>query len=148
MILYFKKSIYLNLHRRNDNLLFHVKAQVISEYAVLFFLVIAVITGMTAYLRRTLQGRIREAHQTMINTFADTYYKQPNTSTYNMVYQYEPYYTQTSSVNTNDSTTNDHLFGGPITTIGTFNKEILSVTNSRTNSQQLPPTDARSLFPN
>ena len=130
--------------------LHHTRGQVISEYAILFFLVVAVITAMTGYLRRVLQARIWDARNTMVNTIANTYYSDPsNPSSYNMVYEYEPYYVQTQSKNTNDSTSTDSLLSaGSINTTGIFNKEFIAVTTGQTQGQQLPPSDVRLYFPN
>ena len=141
---YMKKIPFLfpkiNLFKAKARLC-HAKAQVISEYAILFFLVIAVLTGMTAYLRRVLQARVWDARNTMMNTLANTYYSDPsNPSSYNMLYEYEPYYIQTSSVNANDSVSTDRLSAGGTT--GVFNKEFTSTVTGQTLSQQLPPANA------
>ena len=116
----------------------YTKAQVISEYAILFFLVIAVLTAMTGYLRRVLQARIWDARNTMLNTLANVYYSDPgNPTSYNMTYEYEPYYTETSSTNTNDSVSTERLSAGGTT--GVFNKDFTTTITGQTLSQQLPP---------
>ncbi len=114
------------------------KAQVISEYAILFFLVVAVITAMTGYLRRVLQARIWDARNMMMNTIANNY---SCPTSYSMVYEYEPYYLQTASRNNNDSVSTERLSAGGTT--GMFNKEFLSTIIGQTQSQQLPPSDAQ-----
>ncbi len=63
------------------------------EYAILFFIIVAVIAGMTTYVKRALQGRVRDARQYMYNQVKATYVTYygnrllPN--------GYEPYYLDT-----------------------------------------------------
>ena len=68
---------------------------VASEYVVTFFVVVAVITGMSVYFRRAVQAKIRDAHNSMLNIVRErigTAYQG------NDVYiQYEPYYRVTTS---------------------------------------------------
>ncbi|MBZ0165294.1 MAG: hypothetical protein K8I00_00705 [Candidatus Omnitrophica bacterium] len=61
-----------------------------SEYVITLFVVVAVISGMSVYFRRAVQGRIRDAHNSVLNIV-----KERIGTAYagNQVYiQYEPYY--------------------------------------------------------
>lgn len=66
-----------------------------SEYVITLFVVVGVITGMSVYFRRAVQGRIRDAHNAMLNIVRDRIGTQ---YAGNDVYiQYEPYYRETDS---------------------------------------------------
>lgn len=66
-----------------------------SEYVITLFIVVAVITGMSVYFRRAVQGRIRDAHNSMLNIVQE---RIGTAYTGNDVYiQYEPYYRNTDS---------------------------------------------------
>ncbi len=76
----------------------------IVEYAVTFFLVVAVVSAMTVYFRRVVQGRIRDTARTMaliVNT----------ANVGNFTYQYEPYYSQADIFRQTDSTDTRSLVG-------------------------------------
>ncbi len=61
------------------------KGQTTAEYALLIALVVAAIIAMQTYAQRTLQGRIRDASQYLVN----------GTSELGNTTHYEPYYLQT-----------------------------------------------------
>jgi len=111
------------------------RAQVLSEYAITFFLIVAVISAMSVYVKRALQGRIYEARNTMIRTV--------NAVSGNVAVplEYEPYYVQTQSEVKRDSTENAMLLGGE--TPGVAIKDFLEKTQAQTNSVQLPPKEAK-----
>lgn len=76
----------------------------IAEYALTFFLVIAVILAMSTYIQRTLQGRMRDARIYMVETASSACGSDclnatglsSDTKTIGM--QYEPYYVQTNAL--------------------------------------------------
>ena len=59
------------------------------QYAITFFFVVGVVTAMTVYFKRTIQGRIRDATLYSLMTV-------DNAHNGRMYTQYEPYYTNTS----------------------------------------------------
>ncbi|MDP2652464.1 MAG: hypothetical protein Q8Q08_00355 [Candidatus Omnitrophota bacterium] len=59
------------------------------QYAITFFFVVGVLTGMTVYFKRTIQGRIRDATLYSLMTVDNVYNGR-------MYTQYEPYYTNTT----------------------------------------------------
>jgi hypothetical protein len=61
------------------------KAQNTAEYAILIALVVGGVVAMQTYAQRTMQGRIRDANKTFVESTSDI----GNTM------QYEPYYQNT-----------------------------------------------------
>lgn len=57
-----------------------------GQYALVFFVVIAAVTAMTIYVRRGLQGRIRDARTHMIDTI------KTRADIGDIPLAYEPYY--------------------------------------------------------
>ena len=82
------------------------------EYAVTFAVVLAVITAMTVYFKRVVQGRIVGARDYMGNTI-DKVFQDPTLNlTGNFSWQYEPYYTETEIDKIVDGTMIDREIGG------------------------------------
>jgi hypothetical protein len=83
------------------------KAQIVSgEYVLGFFIVIAVVTGMTVFFQRAVQGRLYDARNYMV--------KEAQTRsgfTGNIYNEYEPYYIDRSSDITSDGNTSQHISG-------------------------------------
>ena len=75
------------------------KAQTIfPEYVLVFFVVIAMITAMTVYFQRSIQGRIRDAREYAVSEIrarAKPYY--PGVNEALLYREYEPYYVQATS---------------------------------------------------
>lgn len=117
------------------------KAQMIaSEYVVVFFVAIAVISGMSTYFRRTIQARIRDAHSSMLNTVR-TRIGNAYTGT-NVYIQYEPYYTNTTSDITRViQNTNMDLPSYPLSS-GVFRQVLDETTRVGTVSVIVPPINA------
>ena len=62
------------------------------QYSLMFFLVIALVTVMSTYVRRAVQGRIKDAKTFMFLT-ANGAYTDPNNNLYGELRgAYEPYY--------------------------------------------------------
>ena len=114
------------------------RAQIFAEYAFVIVIIVVVISAMAVYVRRALQARIRDARNTMIQTVADHYNGVAN---YTIFSEYEPYYLQTRTEAANDSAEQTSLLGGGST--GVFLRQPNSTTRAQTNSEQLPPRDAR-----
>lgn len=60
------------------------------EYVLTFFVVAAVVSGMSIYFRRTVQGRIRDAREYMVRTVQGEY-------SGTLYSQYEPYYSESTA---------------------------------------------------
>jgi Flp pilus assembly pilin Flp len=82
------------------------RAQTTAEYAILIGLVVAALVAMQTYVKRGLQGRMKDA--------TDQFGVQ--NPTLNTTPQYEPYYMQQSTTqNTNASDTENIALGGAVT---------------------------------
>ena len=115
--------------------------QMIAEYVVTVAIVIAVFTTMTIFVRRALQGRIRDARNYMVKTASDAYVATQNGETTDTVpYEYEPYYLkQESDVSRQGEDTTRLLPGG---TTGIFRKAFNQAIGVNAEFEQLPPKDA------
>ncbi len=122
---------------RSEN---RLRAQVFVEYAFVIVIIVSVISAMAVYVRRALQARIWDARNSMIKTVADNYNGVAN---YTILNEYEPYYSQAATEAANDSGERASLLGGGSTTTGVFLKDFNSTIDVQTNSEQLPPRDAR-----
>jgi Flp pilus assembly pilin Flp len=92
-------------------LLRNKKAQNTAEYAILIGVIVAAAIAMQTYVKRGLQGRVKEAvdHVGSGGTVGD------NRLTFSGG-QYEPYYLQTDFTNTESNTeTEDTVLGGRVT---------------------------------
>lgn len=122
------------------NILSNKKAQaVMGEYVMTFFLIIAVMTTMTVFLKRTLQGRIREAKGEMRNIVAT---RSGGIFTGEIHTQYEPYYVNTVATVDRFSASVQRLRESPGFTSGIFSQEFDEGTVTRSRSTTTPPPRA------
>mgnify|MGYP007077447480 CR=1 FL=1 len=109
---------------------------VMGEYVLTFFLVVAFMTAMTLYLKRSLQGYVRDAKNQMGNVVenrAAGFYTGP-------VYtEYEPYYTNSMAAVSRSLGQTDRLAPSPGFTTGIFSKTFNERTDSQIKSDVLPP---------
>ena len=109
------------------------------EYAVVFFLVVAVVAGMSTYVKRAVQARIRGARNYMfvqVNGVYNQYYVNGLLRA-----EYEPYYAQSTTFKDDHTTQNEQqmpLLGGE----GTYISGISSVVDSTGTSQTASPSHA------
>lgn len=108
------------------------RGQVVSEYALTFFLIVAVITTMSMFIKRVLQARIYDARDAMSRTVAPYYSGR-------MPREYEPYYVQSESQITRSSNEADFLLGGGIS--GIAGKGLVDATLIHANGIQAPPVN-------
>jgi len=102
------------------------------EYALVFFVVLAVISGMTVYVKRVLQARAVDSLHYMANTVAADY-------SGSFRYQYEPYYMDVNSIKVVEAEDMvGEKQGVPGTGIAVF--EYDDWTRQKTRSNQLPPS--------
>jgi|CXWL01.1.fsa_nt_gi hypothetical protein len=107
-----------------------------SQYVLVFFMAIGSIVAMTTFIQRTLQARIRDTRNYMLDN-VKTY----GNVTTNMHYEYEPYYSNTSTIVGRSKNEQIDLVAGGAT--GIFRKNVNSSVSGLTNSVQAPPRDAR-----
>ncbi|MCP3685696.1 MAG: hypothetical protein GY861_23870 [bacterium] len=108
----------------------------VSEYVMIFFLVIGVIVTMTVYVKRTLQARVIDGRNFMIATAREALGNSVRK-------EYEPYYTNT--VMTPDRYTRktiDLQGSGVGGSSGRFLKTTVDLKNIHAVSRTLPPRDA------
>ncbi|OGX06010.1 MAG: hypothetical protein A2Z88_05985 [Omnitrophica WOR_2 bacterium GWA2_47_8] len=118
---------------------------VLGEYVLLFFLVVAGITAMSVYMKRAIQGRLRDSRQYMQRMVLNTLRDQsiPGDPDPQIWAEYEPYYmnrvTDTSSTIYDEK----HLLpSGPGTTSGIYRSRIDETKVIKSTSNQAPPKDA------
>ena len=124
-------------------LLKNTKGQGITiQYVLTFFLVVALASAMTVYVRRTLQGRIRDA-RTFMGLEVNGILGNPSYNIVgNFLISYEPYYANQTATRAIDSTeTHQHMQNVP-SSPGTFQMDIDRQVTSESTSSQLPPVNA------
>jgi hypothetical protein len=110
---------------------------IMGEYLLVFFLVIGMIMAMSLYLRRSFQGRMHDARDTMVQIVRDRAGNAVNGTWY---VEYEPYYMNTDSTVTRSSVVRDSLSGGG--GFGIARKDYDDRTAVRTISETAPPKAA------
>jgi len=91
------------------------KAQAAMQYASLIAIIAMVIIAMTAFIKRLLNARIRDASEYLHQTVEQAH--QETNAIGNVQWQYEPYYTQSSAITNRVSQTTKNLFGAGTTGI-------------------------------
>ncbi len=109
------------------------RAQIFSEYAITIAMVASVFIAMTVFLKRTLQGRVKDARNTMIDMVRTE-------SNVTIPYEYEPYYLQQNADMTR--TVNDAKSLSAGVTTGVFRAIYNESTAAQTQSTQRPAKDA------
>jgi len=123
----------------------NIRAQAImGEYVLVFFMVAAVMTAMTVFFKRAVQGRIRDARVGMELIIANHLEAEgyPLYWTGNMRTHYEPYYANSSSLISRDTRKETQLFATPGFSSGLFLKIINEASSTKTLSNTAPPKDA------
>lgn len=109
---------------------------IIVEYALTFFLVVAVVTAMSMYFRRTVQGRVRDSIIYMANSVSQEY---PG----NVWVQYEPYYLNTDTRRQFYSEETSYLLPSFPTPSGIFEVNYNQTTTAQSYGEQAPPRAAQ-----
>ena len=117
---------------------------VMGEYLVTFFLVTAVISGMAIYFKRTIQGRIHDSRDFMVNyvrsetsalgTDGNPYYSGE------LNIAYEPYYSNVVSAASQKTSSTERLLSGGSS--GIYQKNIADNAQGNASSITAPPKDA------
>jgi len=109
------------------------RAQAITEHAFTIAMIVTVAIAMTIILRRAMQGRIKDAKDTMMEMVRTG-------APVNIAGEYEPYYLDTvAEVERSGSETIRLLPGGAT---GIFRKSLNSEDRIETTSRQAPARDA------
>ncbi len=109
------------------------------EYAVVFFMVVAVVSGMSTYAKRAVQARVRGARNYMW-VQVNGVYNQEITGT-PMPVEYEPYYVKTTSNKLEQTTQSEGITTWPGHE-GVYQTGINSVVTTTTESEVLSPINA------
>jgi len=89
------------------------KAQSITEYAILFSIVIGSIAGMQVYLKRAMNARIKDGTDAYTSSGA-TFTVDAKTATMGTLSQYEPYYLVSKGESYQESVHQEHMGGGKV----------------------------------
>ena len=113
------------------------------EYVMMFFLVSALLAAMSVYVKRAVQGRMRDARRFMVLEVNDVY--TGNIALGNLALEYEPYYLDSVSSRSQDIQDTQRLIGStlPTASSGIYQAEYDEVTGTRTLSNTAPPRNAR-----
>jgi hypothetical protein len=95
-----------------------------GEYVMVFFLALGAIAAMSVFFQRTLQGRIRDARNSMVGIVRAYNYQG------NIGYEYEPYYTDTDSNIQRRSSVDSRLLSGGVSGISRDNISEETIVNS------------------
>jgi hypothetical protein len=106
-----------------------------SEYLIVFFLAVGTIVSMSVYIQRTLQSRIHDARDYMIEEAAKAHEAPIRT-------EYEPYYGYVDSIISRQQQDSSALVG-PAGGTGIFRKGVDQAVIANSMSQQAPPKDAQ-----
>lgn len=109
---------------------------VMGEYLLVIFLVISVVVAMTIYFKRAIQARVHDARDYMVGEVRD---RTAGEYDGNLYKEYEPYYTNRSTLIARDSTETKRLLGGA--TSGIFRKSVNEATSVQSTSETAPPRD-------
>jgi len=116
---------------------------VLAEYVTIFFIAIAAMVGITAFVQRGLQARIHDARNYMIDTVVNSGACDANCmqATGNSIgYEYEPYYMQMFSASSQNAKDNSERTSGNPAALGAiYYRALNETTKSTTVSIQLPP---------
>ena len=120
---------------------------VLSEYVMIFFVVVAALVAMTTFVQRSLEARVHDTRNYMIDTVINSGACDANclqAAGGKISHEYEPYYAfMLSSSNQIDD---EHLgtTAGSANFIGVvYEKSINQQTHTQSISVQLPPCEAQ-----
>lgn len=116
---------------------------VLSEYVVIFFLVVTAAVAMAVYVQRALQARVFDARNYAINQVSQECDENCLAATGGVIArEYEPYYGNIESNTDRRQQDASAIEGGLDKNEGLFHKSIDVMSNTVTTSRQKPPKDA------
>jgi len=110
---------------------------VVGEYVIVFFIAIGVITAMSTYFQRVVQGRIYDARDAMVSL---TRNQSAGYFNGNIFFHYEPYYQNTDSETYRSLISRTSLVEGG--TSGIYRVEYDDLSRITNTSVTKPPRDA------
>ncbi len=114
----------------------------ISEYILVFILVVAVVAAMAVYIQRSLQGRLRDGRHYAMTKFREECVRTNCVGTGEVGEQYEPYYLQSKANIATDSLKHKGLMTSKLGSSGIFVARTSSNNQSNAQATQLPPMNA------
>jgi hypothetical protein len=119
---------------------------ILSEYVMIFFVVIAAAVAMTVFVQRGIEGRVHDARNSMINAIVSSGACDADcvqAAGGNIRYEYEPYYTQAlSDVSQNQTDNRGARPGNPQVLGAAYFNSTNEETATTTFSCQFPPACA------
>ena len=116
---------------------------ILSEYVLIFFVVIAALTALTVFVQRGLEARIHDARNFMVNSVINSGACDANcmqATGGNIFYEYEPYYElMLSNAQHNDKNTSTATNGAAISIGAIYTKYLNEDTNGVSTSIQAAP---------
>jgi len=118
---------------------------VLSEYVMIFFVVIAALVAMTVYLQRGFEARLHDARNFMVDSVINNSQVCDNdckaAAGGNISHEYEPYYAQMlSDVGRNEAESAGATPSAVNWSIGAvYTKSVNETTTANATSTQLPP---------
>ena len=112
---------------------------IVSEYVAVFFLILAIMSAMTIFFKRSIQARVHDARAYMFNTVLS---RTQGFYNGNLRIAYEPYYAGSdANVLHSESDQTEILPSFPFTS-GIFRKTVNDVTSMEVYSETAPPRNA------
>ena len=119
---------------------------ILSEYVMIFFVVVAAAVAMTVFVQRSFEARVHDARNFMIDTVVnsgacDADCLRATGATGNQIpHEYEPYYSQVLSDVSRNEQTNLGKTPGNAQVLGSiYSKDFNSSTKAISTSVQVPP---------
>jgi hypothetical protein len=116
---------------------------ILSEYVMIFFVVMAALTAMTTFVQRGLQARVHDARNYMVDAVMNTAVCDTNclaATGGNIAYEYEPYYAYMDTNVQQYDKENAGATSGRATALGvTYLRSLNQATQSNAYSVQFPP---------
>ena len=127
---------------------------ILSEYVMIFFVVIAAVAAMTTFVQRGFEARVHDARNFMVNSVVNSGACDANclsatgASGNQIPYEYEPYYAQMLADVGHSEQVNAGATTGKAEVIGAvYTKSLNEETNTISTSKQLPPECADGVNP-
>jgi hypothetical protein len=109
---------------------------VVGEYALVIFMVLGALVAMTVYFKRSVQGRMHDARDYMVDEVRS---RTAGSFDGDLYYQYEPYYTRTDATVTRSANHSTTILPGASS--GIFQKVVVESTSGQASSETAPPRD-------
>ena len=111
------------------------------QYALTFFMVAGIISAMTVFISRGYQGRIHDARDYMIVMVNNAIQAAEGNIVGNLLYEYEPYYTQ-AAINTGLDSSQTKKLVPTGTPVEMSERRVDETKTSRITANQLPSSYA------